>query len=283
MKRIDKLKTLAIKFDNDHLLSLDERIMLYVNMSAYDEIKSYAEKPLTDIKIMLAETRNYESLRVMKNAYYSIGQEFHYDQPIFIDHKTVYNDKQNVHTLVNDTTRVALKIIRDYSSLYYRPAEFSANEFAHFFYTIESTPTSEFCPKSLFASVYKCIMSTNSVNKKLNMLNRLKEELKESDGMCFSGCIVRLINALRGFGFDSYETKLDAYEYERSKAYYCITKIIDSEHIDITIPNELVKRVKNIVNDNTVQLSKTYGCRILESYTGLKWLRINDKYYVDIE
>jgi len=280
MKRCERLRSLATKFDNDHILSITEKIILYAEMFTFEELKPFAEKPLMDLQTMLIENQNHDSLELMQEIYYAIGLEFHYDRPLANNSKTFYNDKQNVHKLVSTTKRIALKLINDYPGLYFRPPEFSDNCFMHFFEIIENTQYDEFSSKDLFASVYQCINSTIDKNTRLNLLNRLKEELKESDGMCFSGCVVRLINTIRGFGFEKYETIIDEYEYERSKVYYLINKICEHENIDLTRPSDLADKISNIVNTNKVHLSKKYGQRILESYTGLKWTRDHDKYYV---
>lgn len=282
MKRCEQLRSLAARFDNDHTLSINEKIILYVEMLTFEELNPFAEKPLMDLQTMLIENQNYDSLELMKDSYYAIGREFHYDRPIVNNRKTFYNDMQNVHKLVNTTKCIALKLINDYPSLYFRPPEFSDNCFMHFFGIIENIQYDEFSPKDLFASVYQCIKSTIDKNTRFNLLNRLKEELKESDGMCFSGCVVRLINTMRGFGLEKYETIIDEYEYERSKVYYLFNKICKHENIDLTRPNDLAEKISTIVNTNKIHLSKKYGQRILESYTGLKWIRDHDKYYVSI-
>ena len=116
-------------------------------------------------------------------------------------------------------------------------------------------------------------MSSENVEE---MLIRLDEEIKESNGMCLTGCIVRLINSLRGFDIE-FETTMDEYEHERSKSFYHLTKNIEETGLD-TI--NLIPEIERIVNTKIIKLSRKFGTRILEAYTGVKWAKLNGKYYV---
>ena len=268
MSRTDRLKKISAAFDVAYALSEYERICIYTEMVTFDEIRLFALEELERIKEHLIATRNYALLDVIKDRLYDIGIEFTYVRPHHTTVKTVYANTQNVHILAKTTEKAALNIIDAYPSCYERPKEFLDECYDHFFTTIQDLTYYAFEPRNLFASVFKCISLIENDEKRHSLMFRLKEEIFESDGMCLTGCIVRLVNSLRGFGMDQFETELDEYEHERSKAFHLLTKALEGENVDT--PFNLIKSVKKLIKDKRVNLPKKYAIRILEAYTGVK-------------
>ena len=272
MNRTEKLKMLCSAADKAETLSIYDQIHIYVEMFNFVEVKRFAEPEIDRIREYLVNIRDYNMLDVMKTCFYNIGIEFNYQRPNHVK-PTFYTNSQNVHVLAKSTENTALAIIRAYPSKYYRPDRFSSELYDFFFKSIEDFTYHSFEPQNLFASVYACIMSSENVEE---MLIRLDEEIKESNGMCLTGCIVRLINSLRGFDIE-FETTMDEYEHERSKSFYHLTKNIEETGLD-TI--NLIPEIERIVNTKIIKLSRKFGTRILEAYTGVKWAKLNGKYYV---
>lgn len=265
MNRTERLKMLCSAYDVASQLPIYDQIHIYVEMITFDEVKIFAEPEITRIKEQLVADRDYTMLDVLKNCLHNIGIEFNYNLPA----PTFYTSSQNVHILAKSTEKTALEIIGAYPSIYTRPARFSAETYDFFFHSIENFSFHSFEPKDLFASVYTCILSSKNMEE---MLERLKEEILDSQDMCLTGCIGRLVNALRGFGIEEFETKIDKYEQERSKTFYQITKSLK----DL---NNLLPEIKQLVNDkNGVKLSRKFGKRILEAYTGVPWTKRNGKW-----
>lgn len=277
MNRSERLKMLCSAYDIADQLSIYDQIHIYVEMITFDEVKKFAEPEISRIRDQLITLRDYNMLDVLKNCLYSIGIEFNYNRPNTAP--TFYSNSQNVHVLAKSTEKSALNIIRAYPSTYARPDEFSEEIFDYFFHSIEKFAYHAFEPKDLFASVYSCILASENSEE---MIKRLKEEILESDGMCLTGCIGRLINALRGFGNYDFETKIDEYEQERSKSFYHITKAIEELKIDVT---NLIPEIEQLVNGSNkyVKVSRKYGKRILEAYTGVSWSKINGKYCANLK
>lgn len=269
MDRTERLKMLCAAFDIAQNLPISDQIRIYTEMLTFEEVKQFAKPEIDRIRDQLVIQRDYNMLEVLKEHLYNIGIEFNYSRP----KPTLYTNNQNVHVLAKSTEKTALAIIKAYPSHYFRPVRFSLEIFDSFFKSIEEFEYHAFEPRKLFASVYECMITSKNSEA---MLERLKEEIIESDGMCLTGCVVRLVNALRGFDVE-FETKIDEYEHERSKSFYHLTKAIAELNIDTT---NLIPEIGKLVNNKHVHISRKFGIRILEAYTGLTWTKQNGKYFV---
>lgn len=261
---------LSALFDAADSLTVREKIKLYVDMMSYDFLKPFADESLSVLKRDLVRIQDHDNLEFLKRLLYDIGIDFQYHIPA----KTVYDNKQNVHVLSKSTVQAAEKIIKSYpTSDFYIPDELKG--YTDFFETItQSSYNNTLDPKSLFMSVWNCICNSKLRDE---LLNRLIEELEDANGQCLTGCIGRLVNALRGFDFVDFETELDDYEYERSKIFNIFTKHMNDKNI--TDFNDIVNEIERIVNNDIVTLSSVYGKRILNAYTGSdSWNLVNGKY-----
>lgn len=272
-RNAERIMQLSATFDIAELLPTVEKIKLYVDMLSYDCLKTFAEDALDTLKRDLIAMKDRENLELLKNYLYSIGIAFTYHLP----EKSVYDNKHNVHVLAQSTLDVARNIIKSYpttNNKFYIPMELK--EYKHFFKSIQDSTlyNNTLDPKQLFMSVWNCICNSSD---KIDLLNRLKQELDDAQGHCLTGCIVRLVNALRGFDFIDFETKLDEYEYERSKTFNILTRHMNQNNI--TEPGDIIHEIERIVNSDVISLSPSYGKRILDAYTGTSsWHVVNGKY-----
>lgn len=261
----ERMRYLSSEFDRmDESIPITERIYIYSEMLTYEDLKSFALESITKLYEDLIYHMDYRNIEILKNVLYDFGIEF-----IYVTHqKTIYSDGENVHTTVSSTTKVALKLMKDYPGLEYkRPLELSV--YSWFFNMIESETYHAFDPKVLFMSIWKFIMNNEY---KDDMILRLKEELEDSNGLCMTGCIVRLMNSIRGFGYEKYETKLDDYEYEKSKMFNVFNRELKNYVFDTRIMNV---RLKELLNSKKILLSDKHDIDILRSYTGINWSKIN--------
>lgn len=233
----EKLMKLASLYDKDLFLSTKDRIHLYNTMLEYDELKSYGEMELGKI---------IPYLDFIKNS----------------DRKTFYEKNHNVHDLCTNTVKVALDLIHNFGEGdYTRPAEFS--NFSAFFSSLETHTFHAFCPKRLFTAVYNYAKKSPYRDE---LMKRISEEITESEGLCITGCIVRLVNVLRGYD-DKFQVNLDAYETVKARTFYKLTKLINPYTDDILV------QIENIVNSHQIKLPKKYALKILKAYTGESWIK----------
>jgi hypothetical protein len=262
---------LSAMFDIADSLPTTDKIRLYVDMMSYEFLKPFADESLDDLKRDLLMRKDHNNLELLKHLLYNIGIDFKYH----LAEKTVYDNKHNVHILSKSTIEVAHKIIKSYpTSSFYIPSELK--EYDDFFkLLVNSEPyNNTLDSKSLFMSIWNCICNSKHRD---DLLNRLKQELDDAKGHCLTGCIVRLVNAIRGFNFLEFETELDDYEYERSKTFNLLTKHLNQ--YNITSSEDIINEIERIVNKNIIVLSQSYGKRILDAYTGTKsWYIVNGKY-----
>lgn len=229
-------------------------------MLTFQDLKNFALEPLVKLYEVLVDEMDQNSIDILKNTLYDFGIAF----KLSIPQKTIYTDRENVHSMVSSTTRVARRLINDYAGLEYRrPLELSVYD--GFFNMIESETYHAFDSKLFFMSLWNFI--TNSKYKD-DMIRRFKEELEDSEGLCMTGYIVRMLNSIRGFGYEQYEIKLDPYEYERAKMFNIFNNELKSFAFD---SRAMIGRLKHLLNSNKIVLSDKYGMDILRSYTGVNW------------
>lgn len=205
-----------------------------------------------------------------------------------INAKTVYADQQNAHN--NDYIELAKlygnKLIDMYknspvetkkddyemvplddSDLYdtiqtLYDAGFDADEFRDVFERIEidNTRFNGYTISELLVAVVKHIKNNQYSD---TLFQRLKEEMREMDGYCSSGYIVRLINVFQGFD-EELSLKLS---FEKQLFAVITNMIAKSEMSDDVIAGtyeaqhkeKYIKHVLKLVNDNLSYLQKTYG------------------------
>lgn len=234
-KIIDRLYNLyCIRF----VLDKEEKINLYSNMVRYDELKTYARIETGLFKIFEPKE------------------------------KTFYENGENVHVLNESTVRAALRLIKEYGyGTYFRPIEFKNYEI--FFSSLERHSFYAFCPKRLFSAVYE--YAAKSVHRD-EITKRIAEEISESEGLCITGCIGRLMNALSGFVDEKFRVNLDPYEESKIRVFRSL-----SENVDL-YGDDILREIETVVNNGVVNLPPIYALDILKAYTGEKWT-IRDEIY----
>lgn len=257
--RGERLKYVARVFDNYEKMSNEDKCKVLVEMCEYQELGNVTETELGKLKRTLIYERRYDLLQMLKNALNDIGVHFDYTKP------TIYNNAQNVHAVESSTIEILKKIINKFGGgKYFRPCELKSHEY---FFDMIETPIMDLGvdPRKAFAAVWKCI--TSNVRKEM-IIHRLRDEITDSEGKCLSGCLGRLVNSIRGFGLDEYETKINDYEYERGKIYYVLnSKLVNTD------PDAIAENIKMLIDRKHIKPSVLNGCRILNEYSGCNWIR----------
>lgn len=256
------------------MLAPRDRIDLYSELVKEELIADDVAQSIGLYQRRLIRDGDFASLRYMMMRFQQDGDNVVADNVVAADNetvnaafnvplsitKTIYNDKQNVHSFTDDTLAIAAKLVRLY------PSEYTGRPWDHsFFDKIESTRDcvyGDINVRDLFASTLKYI---NQSEHREDLMVRLREEMDESIDMCLSGHIVRLINTLRGFSSE-FETTLDPYEYIKAKTFHSLNM-----KIDVFDTQNLIGQVESFVNDKSIELDRQYAIRILTDYTRCRW------------
>lgn len=254
-------------YDVDYALTTMERINLYWRLSLEPMIFNDASVSMEDLRTELVNNNDVVAIDYMDwlvNVELPIFEAIssNYADWLFgVDAipeppKVVYEDEQNVHEFVRETVRIAKTLMEKYPAEYRRPWDHP------FFDTIEndSVHSGDVDLTSLFASVYELV---NESERKNEMMARLKEEMDESVGECVTGHMCRLVNAIRGFGYE-FETKLSDYEDEKAKTFHRLNAATNPYELD-----GLADRVLSAVNSGLVTVNAEHGVKILTHYLGV--------------
>lgn len=246
--------------DNDRI-NMYEQLLFLLNDPILNFIKIDVLLGLTEFKNKLINNHDINMLKKLKT---TCNLDFYI--PEF--RPSIYNNKQNVHSYVSETVRIAKILLKLYPTIYERPFNHS------FFEIIEKTDLYQTIDlKLLFASVYKFIQISNHKNE---LMKRLIEEMEESKDLCLSGHICRLVNTLTGFTDDEQLLiKIDEYEYHRAKTFNEINKKIDVFTLD-----GLNERIQKAVNTKFINIDDKFGIRILSEYTHIHWNLKNGVYTI---
>jgi len=258
MSYLEELRFLAMSYDAIENCLFDGKITLIVKMLRFEELKVFAFAELSKLIEKLTRDHDIKGLRMLKLVAYNSGFELQAFVPMG---KTFYDDSQNVHILSARTIEVAKWLIEKFGDKEYRrPSEFIGYD--AFFDALESHSFHAFEPTQLFSAVYSYTTRSRHVDE---LLCRMKQEMMDSHGLCVTGCIVRLVNALRGFD-ENVQVDLDLYEAAKTKAFHELTKSIDA------CGDNILEQIKDVVNKGVVSIPRRYALKILNSYTGEKWV-----------
>lgn len=248
-------------YDIEHLLPDCERIEMYEKI--FEELNN--EDMIHDILPDIIDS--------LKNYYYNLKnkksvllflfrrkfEKIINKHSLTLNHKHVYSDNQNVHEFVSDTLKIAKTLIQTFPAKYHRLSD-------HVFFDVIETITTKnygLNGTDLFASVYFYI---NNHKHRNEMLKRLSEEMNESVGTCSSGHITRLINSIKGFGFE-FEVMLGEYEAEKAKIFNEINKNIDV--FDLFSIHDFEK----LINSDIIKfpIDSKITLNILKDYSKFDW------------
>lgn len=256
MRYAEKLRHLSSVYDRAETMTMDERVVLYREMMEYDELKLFAEEEITNLYEHFKRNKDLNSLKLL-------GIEQFVPKS-----KTFYEDGQNVHILSKSTVNVAKQLIAEYGQdPYFRPKEFK--EYQQFFDDLEQHSFYAFDPKQLFMAVYMYAINSRHSTE---LLIRIKEEISSAEGLCITGMVVRLINALRGFD-TRFQVKLSRYEDALALTFYALNKVIDPFE-------DVLHQIEEVINNGTVNIPPKYALKILKAYTGETWTRHENTFTV---
>jgi len=251
-------KDLINLYDNEHSLTHDSRIHMYqklLDAVTSDEVLS--NLMLSDI---LKSLRLYCEELTSSNNYHIIYRfENIFSRWMHIPAKTIYHNPQNVHMFMTQATQAAREIMKKHPCIYHRP-------FNHpFFKMIETEElVNGIHMPSLFASVWLYITTHK---ERETLTKRLIEEIHESEDMCVSGHMVRLVNSVKGFD-DAFEFNLEQYEYNKAYIFNQLNKILD-----MTVLDNLLNRIEGVIkNINTNGICKDEMLKILSEYSKTEWI-----------
>lgn len=259
-------RSLINLYDNEHTLTHDSRIRMYEDLLAVimsdDMIGTLLKYDV------LRSLRSYCEELTSSNSYHIIYRfEDAFSKWIHIPAKTVYHNPQNVHMFMTPAAQAAREIMNKYPCLY------TCRPFDHpLFNVIETNElVNGIHIPSLFASVWLYITTHKERDA---LIKRLVEEMNESEDMCLSGHMVRLVNSVKGFD-DEFEFNLEQYEYNKARIFNQLNKLLD-----VTVLDNFLDRMEGVVNGGCVNggLDMSDLCadevlKILRDYSKTEWVR----------
>ena len=251
-------------YDREHTLTHDARISMYEELlNAVTSDDTISALMLNDI---LKSLRLYYEELTSSNSYHiyrfdSLSRWMH------IPAKTVYHNPQNVHMFMTPAAQAAREIMNKHPCVYtHRPFELP------FLREIETEVlVNGIHLPSLFASVWLYI----TTHKERDALTgRLFEEMSESEDMCLSGHMVRLVNSVKGFA-DEFEFNLEQYEYNKAYIFNQFNKLLD-----VTMLDNLLSRIETVVNTSLDMngIDEVDVLKILKDYSKHEWVRVHGKF-----
>lgn len=255
MFNVTEMKNLCAMFDKIDYLHIHDRCTLLVKMYGYVDLVEFARPETEKLIRMLKRNRDYDNLELLSSLLSTVNIVLKVDRPPTL----LYDNEHNVHAFTSTTMDVAKRLVTHHTAAeYYRPSQLSGSEYDHFFMMIEQCTCNGVDPRQIFAAVWRCVAGNSDYTE------RLKQELIDSRGTCLVGCIGRMINALRGLGFDEYETVMDTYEHERCVLYHQLTTLLTG-----TDPDDIAANIQQLINCHAISPSDEYGFRILSEYSGV--------------
>jgi hypothetical protein len=254
-------------YDNEHALTHTARINMYEDLLV--AVTSDETLNTLMMKDVLQSLRLYCEELTSSNNYHIIYMfEDVFSKWMHIPSKTVYHNPQNVHMFMTPASQAAKEIITKYPRLYtHRP-------FDHPFFNVIETeePVNGIHIPSLFASVWFYITSHKESE---TLTKRLVEEMNESEDMCLSGHMVRLINSVKGFD-DTFDFNLEQYEYNKAYIFNQLNKLLN-----VTILDDILDRIENTVNSIDMNgISIDDMLKILRDYSKREWVYNENYQYV---
>lgn len=261
-----RFRNLINLLDNEHNLTHDVRIHMYeelLKIVSNDDILSVLmlNDVLKSLRLYCEELASSNNYRVIYRFEDSFSKWMH------IPSKTVYHNPQNVHVFMTPAARAAKEIMSKHPCKYNRP-------FDHAFFKMIETDelVNGIHMPSLFASVWLYI-TTHDESEVLR--GRLLEEMNESEDMCLSGHMVRLVNSVKGFD-DVFEFNLEQYEYDKARIFNQLNRLLD-----VTMLDNLLKRMQDVVNGDNFDrngIGWRDMIKILKDYSKHEWTWVDNKF-----
>lgn len=253
------------QYDHEHLLDHHTRISMYEDLIYTITSDDSMMFILDDI---LESLRAYCNELKSSNNYYILHRfENKFRQWMYIPARTIYYNPQNVHMFMTPATQAAMEIMSKY------PCTYTGRPFDHSFFDIIETDelVNGIHLPTLFASIW---MYIKTHKERESLINRLLEEMNESDDMCVSGHMIRLINSVKGFD-DDFEFNLEHYEYNKARIFNQLNKLLD-----VTVLDGFLDRIEDVVNSSldVNGIDEKDVLSILRDYSKHEWIRNNKRY-----
>ena len=252
-------------YDNEHALTHDARIRMYEDLlAAVTSDYTISALLLNDI---LKSLRLYYEELMSSNSYHIYRFEDTFSRWMHIPSKTVYHNPQNVHVFMTSAAQAANEIVSKY------PCPYTHRPFEHPFFDVIETEelVNGIHIPSLFASVWLYITTHKERD---SLTKRLIEEMNESEDMCLSGHMVRLVNSVKGFD-DAFEFNLEQHEYNKAHIFNQLNKLLD-----VTVLDNLLDRMEGVVNGgldvNGVCADEVF--KILRDYSKTEWVYTDGRF-----
>jgi hypothetical protein len=199
----------------------------------------------------LKEANNYDIIHILEHEF----SEFMHIPP-----RTIFYNPQNVHYFMTPATYAAKEIMEKFPCKYVRPSnEIFDDSFLNVIETNELVNGIHM--PSLFASVWFYIKNHK---ERINLTNRLIEEMNDCNDMCLSGHMIRLVNSVKGFD-DVFEFNLEEYEYNKAFIFNQFNKLLG--FID---PDNLLDQMEKVIL-NTGDIKNEDVIKILRDYSKHEW------------
>jgi hypothetical protein len=247
-------------YDNERALTHDCRIRMYEDLLvAVTSDDMISDLILNDV---LKSLRLYCEELTSSNNYHIIYKfEAIFSRWMHIPPKTIYHNPQNVHVFMTPAAQAAKEIMSKY------PCTYTHKPFEHPFFDVIETEelVNGIDIRNLFASVWLYI-TTHKEHDALT--RRLIEEMNESEDMCLSGHMVRLVNTVKGFD-DAFEFNLEQYEYNKAHIFNQLNKLLD-----VTVLDNLLDQMENVINGalDVSGVCDDEVLKILRDYSKTEWI-----------
>jgi len=212
---------------------------------------------------VLKSLRLYSEELMFSNNYHIIYRfEDVFSKWIHVPAKTIYHNPQNVHVFMTPAAQAASEIMNKY------PCVYEGRPFDHPFFNVIETEelVNGIHMPSLFASIW---LYVTTHEEREAMTKRLLEEMNESEDMCLSGHMARMVNSVKGFGNESFDFNLEQYEYNKANIFNQLNKLLD-----LTVIDNLLDRMEGVVNKvNVRDIDDEHVLRILRDYSKREWTR----------
>lgn len=262
-----RFKDLMNLLSNEKFLNHDVRIRMYKEL--LDVISNDDMMSILLMNDVLKSLHLYCEELLSSNNYHVIYMfEDAFSEWMRLPVKTLYHNPQNVHVFTTPAAQAAREIMDKHPCAYTRP-------FVHSFFNVIETDNlvNGIHMPSLFASVWLYITTHK---EKTSLTKRLMEEMEDSEDMCLSGHMVRLVNSVKGFD-DTFEFNLEQYEYNKAFIFNQLNKLLG-----VIVLDNLLERMEDVVNHGLDRgdIGDEDILRILKDYSKHEWIHGNKFHFV---
>jgi hypothetical protein len=200
---MESFRYLASIYDHDTSLPVHERIDLYSKLINEPLVKDDVMTSIRAFAHELRRQRNFTSLKILLESC----------RLSFVPKDLFYDEGHNVHAFASESEAIARRIIERW------PATYSTTIEHPFVKEVERMNLTD-----LFASILRFIYQSKHQDE---LMKRLYEEMDEGQGTCTTGHICRLINVVRGYMGNHYETKMTIKDHDKNVVFNLLNNRVD--------------------------------------------------------